>query len=471
MSKYYEIDKPFSIENWNSLVRDVNNILENPPGDGPGCDPIEPLKEVEDPHIWTVEDIEEMREKLLLTCDNLSFSEKLEIWKSKIIDEIEKQMEDAWCDCEVEKPEPVVTSCGGYHQNKVKAGRSEDICCGNVIESAPCGCGNCHRNTYLGDWYPSVYASNKAKTDSMRDSYYDTLNATGVFGRGITKMLNAATNIDKWQGYVDSSASAVDAGITYWNANCGKIPPEVDAPNCPDVADNIQVNGESARYWQNKVDEELVKWAEGYSETIASLSDADSHAASNWSDALSLEGRYPDDVNHISECFDSIVSSGLDWYKWWNPYRGESPSMPKVKVWKENETLWPGGGRASLNYIRITPNGLPYAKSTLGKWYGSERYTLTYYENKFEIRSPLSGCIWSIEHDFEKIWYNDDDFFIWAPLPEPNLDDYGTTIPYIEVTKPAGSTKDWTEKQNEWYAEYQNWYDKHPAYDDRHESY
>ena len=86
MSDYYDLDKPYSIENWNTLIRDVNEILEDPP-QGSDCDPVDPIDEVEDPHLWSVEDAEGMRDKLKETCPDISFSEELVLWRPEIIDE------------------------------------------------------------------------------------------------------------------------------------------------------------------------------------------------------------------------------------------------------------------------------------------------------------------------------------------------------------------------------------------------
>jgi len=99
MSDFYDVDRPYSIDDWNKLVDAVNEILDDPPEGDSECEPIDPLDTVSDPHIWEVSDVEEMQDKLIETCDEISFSEPLEIWKPGIIDEIESAMEQAWCDC------------------------------------------------------------------------------------------------------------------------------------------------------------------------------------------------------------------------------------------------------------------------------------------------------------------------------------------------------------------------------------
>lgn len=95
---YYDLSRPFSIDDWNNLLNDVNDKLQNPP-EGDDCEPIDPIDNVTDPHIWSVNDVQTVRDKLIETCPDISFSEALEIWRPAIIDEIEAALEQVWCDC------------------------------------------------------------------------------------------------------------------------------------------------------------------------------------------------------------------------------------------------------------------------------------------------------------------------------------------------------------------------------------
>jgi len=102
MSKYYDIDKPYSIENWNTLIRDLNEFFEAPTE---GCAFIEPLEEVEAPHIWTRQDVQEVRDKLKEACplnfrDGVEYYDLTKPWHKQIIDEIEAAM--FWCNCGVQ---------------------------------------------------------------------------------------------------------------------------------------------------------------------------------------------------------------------------------------------------------------------------------------------------------------------------------------------------------------------------------
>jgi hypothetical protein len=96
MSDYYEEGKPFSNENWKDLVDDINELIENPLGGN--CDHVEPLEEVEEDHVWTLKDVEDVREKLIEMCSENEFEEDLDKpWHKEIIDEIENKMR--WCNC------------------------------------------------------------------------------------------------------------------------------------------------------------------------------------------------------------------------------------------------------------------------------------------------------------------------------------------------------------------------------------
>jgi hypothetical protein len=116
MSDYYEEGKPFSLKNWGDLIRDLNEELtENAPS---GCDGIEPLEEPEEPHIWSMKDVEDVREKIEQMCAENTFEEDLtKPWREEIIDEIEDQMHN-WCDCTdspllLHTAYPVIGSCWG----------------------------------------------------------------------------------------------------------------------------------------------------------------------------------------------------------------------------------------------------------------------------------------------------------------------------------------------------------------------
>jgi hypothetical protein len=83
-------------EDWNDIIRRVNDLIQNP---DPGCDDLEPLEEVSEKHIWTPDDITTVRDKLLEICPENVFEAETVKWKQEIIDEIETAIENGWCGC------------------------------------------------------------------------------------------------------------------------------------------------------------------------------------------------------------------------------------------------------------------------------------------------------------------------------------------------------------------------------------
>lgn len=99
---------PLTREEWNELIGRVNEKISEDhddekhedDGDRPCTSPSE-LEEVEENHIWTKEDIEDMQEVLEDMCPNVEFTEleEMQKWKVWIIEELEDAIEQAWCDC------------------------------------------------------------------------------------------------------------------------------------------------------------------------------------------------------------------------------------------------------------------------------------------------------------------------------------------------------------------------------------
>lgn len=106
---------PFTREEWNDLVQQVNDKINEDhedevhkdDGDRP-CDPPEEIQEAEEDHIWTRSDIEDMRTALEDMCPNFEMDDMDEpdqLWKTWLIDQIEDGISQAWCDCEKDECE------------------------------------------------------------------------------------------------------------------------------------------------------------------------------------------------------------------------------------------------------------------------------------------------------------------------------------------------------------------------------
>lgn len=88
----YKRDTPEDLhEAWNAVIRKVNDERENPPEDT-DCEALSSIEEVEVDHIWTKQDVEEVRDAIDEMCE-FSWEEDLEYWKDEIITEIEDALD------------------------------------------------------------------------------------------------------------------------------------------------------------------------------------------------------------------------------------------------------------------------------------------------------------------------------------------------------------------------------------------
>lgn len=92
-------DTPFKRSDWNEIIQRVNDVITAPPADT-DCDPLPPLDEVDPNHIWSKDDITEVRDALMATCPSISFNAELRLWSQDVLDEIDAAIDQAWCDCE-----------------------------------------------------------------------------------------------------------------------------------------------------------------------------------------------------------------------------------------------------------------------------------------------------------------------------------------------------------------------------------
>jgi len=87
----------FKRTDWNGIIQQVNDVLQNPPT---GCDPLPTIEEVGLKHRWSKADIQEVQDALISTCPDITFEAIPELWKQSIIDEITDAIGQAWCDCD-----------------------------------------------------------------------------------------------------------------------------------------------------------------------------------------------------------------------------------------------------------------------------------------------------------------------------------------------------------------------------------
>ena len=87
---------PWKRQDWNDIIDAVNALAQNPDS---GCTAVDPLEEVGPDHIWTIGDVQAVRDKLTEICDENTFPEELKLWKQSVIDEINTAINNGWCNC------------------------------------------------------------------------------------------------------------------------------------------------------------------------------------------------------------------------------------------------------------------------------------------------------------------------------------------------------------------------------------
>lgn len=497
MSDYYDMDKPYSIANWNKLIGDVNEILEDPPS-GSDCEPIEPIEEVEDPHLWSVEDVEEMRDKLKETCPDISFSEELVLWHPEIIDEIEEQMEEAWCDCEEEPALEEYGPFGPYSYTLINAAWSaetsntitQDTTCFTCIGQ------HCREERWGGNYYGCNGEVNAPLYDTICDTYTTAYNETYDYIAAINKMQECAEEIRDKQNDIDSNTDQIDSLIDEYEDDCGA---PTQPAKCPGIRAQICALGTEIGPWQDIVDEKVIEFDEEHTKKVAAETAANAAAAQNWVAAVGLQTHFPVDVNLIASHFLGVLADEA-WGAWFDPTRDDeiadlfSYAIGTRLSWEVRPIshawyMTSASIYAKKNYteIKYSPDGTPFIKGMNAKNF-QRKFSLPYVIRATRWRDDAPGgtCEFSDwSPDSNTYWQQSCNMpgscvgsclgfcsWLWAPLPEPDLDDYNTTTAYAETERlPGRKGTDNTDIQEEEWQKYLNWYDDHPKYDDRHESY
>ena len=96
--------RPESLSNsWNDLLQRINDAFADPPV---GCEDVRPapLELPEDCHRWSADDINMVQEAMEQTCPDISFTrvEPCAKWLKSYIDDIEAEIDNIYCDCEMD---------------------------------------------------------------------------------------------------------------------------------------------------------------------------------------------------------------------------------------------------------------------------------------------------------------------------------------------------------------------------------
>lgn len=533
MSKYYD-SGPFKIDQWNTLISDINDKLENPPD---GCSPLPPIDEVSAPHIWSVADVEEVRDKMIETCPDISFSAETEIWHYEIIDEIESQIDDMWCDCEeceYQEVEVAVEQVGWT---------SIDSCptaarCGVVTSGTSYYCVGQFwaMDTYSGTWYPPLEGANVEYWNKICSTYTDALAKQLEFILAVNTAQQKACQLEKEQEVLDDEILPdLDAAIAeYLSLGCdGEPPPEI-ATTCSALLDEICSLGAEAQSQQSVIDDKYDEYMVEYNKIDPARTACDSLAAENMAACLAIQTRFPVEWQGMLWALPLITSLEFDWWKWFNP-KTDSIISDYNRAFANNDDYFcePAvtsptaecayNSKGCLRYsghtgcgvrpsvtimvyssayarnvaelkIRLSPNGTPFLSYTY-----ADRLLLDQTIRFFEVDTvhrcdaPPPSCDDPCDFGPEttKLWtwyggdledevctglrgcYED----TWCGFVFSGVVDE-VTVPssYFRYTLSYEAIttrigKDYTEDRDEFYFDNENWFENHPKYDDRHEDY
>lgn len=491
MSEFYDLTKPYKIEDWNNLVEAVNETLQNPP-EGTDCEAIDELETVEDPHRWAVEDIEDMRDALIETCSGIGFEEELILWKSGIIDEIETQMEQAWCDCEGSGN--CISFSDSVEGGWIYAAFSEAASGGALFEDfhgTLCPGIASSQTVWISTWYPPV--DHSALRAEARAAALRAQNAGGEFRDAWNDMLSSAYYMRSWQGAVNEQVAEVNINIELYEdciAEQAALPEGGDSSVCDPYKELICEYGTKAKEYQEKVNEFVSEFQSAETKRAPATAAADSAALENINAVLSMEGRFPRERNLFASV-QSAVPSGMDWTRLIYPLVGFPPSRLGY-VSRSPIPLGIMDVIPTASYtLSISPGGYVFTYSANPQGYVTET---TVWLSRKEVRhrceqwggrtcpddcgDDVPACEW-------KCWETDWDCGIGTGNPF-------TIVGCARESRPHGwdydslsggsdsmsgyicrnpSTADYTEEQEEFVDTYSTWFDDHPQYDDRHEDY
>ena len=107
----------FTLDAWNAIIRQINDLIAG------GCgDNIEPLSECAVPHLWSVDDVTTVRNKLTEVC-NSTFSADTRQWTQAVVDIDRKERERAG------------EHCLPYEAQRMPGGRTDRMLNGVVTDS------------------------------------------------------------------------------------------------------------------------------------------------------------------------------------------------------------------------------------------------------------------------------------------------------------------------------------------------
>ena len=340
---------------WNQIIQEVNVLAENP---DEGCDPLAPLDEVPEDHIWNKTDVNEVHDKLKEICPDNQFTELIENqpWTSLIVDEIKDALVRGWCECEPILDDRVlgqwtVEKAYGHEQTTMRCGGTSWIISGPMAAYAgidefnfpvPCYDTQQYAAVDLGLWETigETYTEAREKSDLWTGNRRNELLQQQIVEEDSATLKSKKEQLESLQNQL----TACESG----GGDCSSISEQISEINSEitDLEESIQ---------------EAKDKRDGYrDEAITNLADSDAAATENWDALQELQSWDPATFNIVADHISEITSEwglgsnpeGHITLSWWRVLRVRIPGYaPDVRF----ETT------KMIGFF--TPSGLPFSKN------------------------------------------------------------------------------------------------------------
>lgn len=499
MSDYYDLSKPYRREDdWNKLVMDTNEILQNPPADT-DCDPIPEIDLAEENHIWTKADIQEVRDALSQTCPDISFSTELNLWEPDPIDEIEIEMDKAWCDCEPISQVTCTDLDYTVSPSTIEACPDPARCCGatyyywfNVL----CPEIWSSEDIYTSPQFSLYKCINAAKNSSYAAQYSIAWAQSHRFASLWDDLIYLKGEINDKQRDIDDKVNEVDVAIAAYEG-CLVVHPE-DPEFCDGLKTAICLPGVLARQYADELQILLDQFSDLKIDLDGCKSMADGAATAALAIIMTYQVDRAGDENLSSQLAGFLSTGNVAWADLIDPRSDNAVKqvpipiisvsdvsntvVPKCRVYKW--TYWGQLGKQSL-YAEISPGGIPYWSSiqiltNVVNWYFLK--TVTWSCDNWAGQYCDCGAI-ACDICPPTFWWCGG--FLWDAC-DPSSGSYLCSTmdelqDYIDATMKApnglggkmctSGISSKVQEQADFFALYLDWYTTHLEYDDRHEPY
>lgn len=238
---------------WNGIITRVNSLAASPPPDT-DCDPVPPLSLVGPNHIWTIDDVLQVRDKLNEICSDTGWSAELRLWSQELVDEINDAIAAGWCNCEPEEEcRPDCSNAQGIVTTYVGSYTASGCC---VASGNPDGATSADiAAIYDAGWAADLACDNYAQNQMLACVANDEL-----------KVL---------EDELDAFEAALDAAIAYRDTVCV---PGGDPTTCAQAQQQVTWAQDDVDWKQGEVDDKRQERDDYQSDANDYADAADTHA-------------------------------------------------------------------------------------------------------------------------------------------------------------------------------------------------